>query len=195
MIATVALRKTTEMSREKYPEAAGIIQTNMYMDDIIESTDDRKQAIKLTQDTEKAIIKGGFEVKEWMFSSFIGRQEKTNILIEEQTEKILGVNLSQSEDQLCFEVKFNFTTKQKHTSKSRNDIATQKPQQLTKRIIMSQITSVYDPLGLAGPFTVRAKILLRRLWGTEPKLDWDDPIPEQNQQNWSIFFTNLRDMP
>ena len=74
------------MSREKYPEAADIIQRNTYMDDIIESTDDRKQAIKLTQDIEKAIIKGGFEVKEWMFSSDTDRQEKTNIPIEEQTD-------------------------------------------------------------------------------------------------------------
>ena len=80
------------MSRDKYPEAADIIQRNTYMDDIIESTDDRKQAIKLTQDIEKSIIKGGLEVKEWMFSSDINRQEKTNIPIEEQTEKILESN-------------------------------------------------------------------------------------------------------
>ena len=127
-IATVALRTTAEMSREKYPEAADMIQRNTCMDDIIESTDDSKQAIKLTQDIEKAIIKGGFEVKEWMFSSDINRQEKTNISIEEQTQKILGVKWSQSEDQLSFEVKFNFTTKRKHTSKSRNDIVlTQNP--------------------------------------------------------------------
>ena len=127
-IATVSLRKTAEMSREKYPEAADIIQRNTYMDDIIESTDNHKQAIKLTQDIEKAIITGGFEVKEWMFSSDINRQEKTNIPIEEQTEKILGVKWSHSEDQLCLEVKFNFTTKRKHTSKSRSDIIpTQNP--------------------------------------------------------------------
>ena len=71
------------------------------MDNIIESTDDRKQAIKLTQNIEKAtcIIKGGFEVKKWMFSSDIKRQEKINLPIEEQTEKILGVKWSQSEDQ------------------------------------------------------------------------------------------------
>ena len=115
-IATVALRKTAEMSRDKYPEAADIIQRNTYVDDIIESTDDRKQAIKPTQDIE-SIIKEGFKVKKWMFSSDINRQEKTNIPIEEQTEKILGVKWSQSEDELSFEVKFNFTTKRKHTSK------------------------------------------------------------------------------
>ena len=90
-IKTVALRKTAVVSREKYPEAADIIQRNTYMDDIIESTDDSKQAIKLAQDIEKSVIKRGFEVKKWMFSSDINRREKTNIPIVEQTEKILGV--------------------------------------------------------------------------------------------------------
>ena len=52
-IATVPLRKTAEMSRDKYPEEADIIQRNTYMDDIIQSTDGRKQAIKLTQDIEE----------------------------------------------------------------------------------------------------------------------------------------------
>ena len=79
-IATVALRKSAEISREKYPEAADIIQRNTYMDDIIESTDDRKQAIRLTQDIEKSIIKGGFEVKEYSGCSqaiLIGKKKQT----------------------------------------------------------------------------------------------------------------------
>ena len=38
-IATIALRKTAEMMRNEYPEAADIIQNNKYMDDIIESKD------------------------------------------------------------------------------------------------------------------------------------------------------------
>ena len=37
-IATLALRKTAEMGSQDYPAAAKIIQSNTYMDDIIEST-------------------------------------------------------------------------------------------------------------------------------------------------------------
>ena len=32
---------------------------------------------------------------------------------------------------------------------------------LTKRMILSQINGIYNPLGLSGPFSVRAKILMR----------------------------------
>ncbi|XP_066016122.1 uncharacterized protein [Pocillopora verrucosa] len=65
---------------------------------------------------------------------------------------------------------------------------------LTKRMISSQVNSMYDPLGLAGPFTVLAKILMRHLWATSEKLDWDDPIPEDNKQQWSAFFNELPEM-
>ena len=43
-IATVALRKTAEMSKDRYPEATEIILTNTYMDDIIESVDTESKA-------------------------------------------------------------------------------------------------------------------------------------------------------
>ena len=64
----------------------------------------------------------------------------------------------------------------------------------TKRIILSQVNSIYDPLGLAGPFTVRAKILLRQLWGMEDKLNWDDPIPDKYTRNWKQFCQDLLEM-
>ena len=196
-IATIALRKTAEMMRNEYPEAADIIQNNTYMDDIIESKDNITIAHELSQDIEKAIIKGGFQVKEWIFSGDISKQEET-IMVQKphtSTEKILGIKWSPCEDQLYFEVKIKFSSKRKTTALQRNNTATKiPPQQLTKRMILSQINSVYDPLGLAGPFTVRAKILMRHLWGSDQKLDWDDPIPEENRENWVTFFKDLQDM-
>ena len=76
-IATVALRKTAEMGKAKYPQAAKIIRDNTYMDDIIESTEDLLTAQKLTSDIENLIIKGGFHVKGWIFSDDPNNQEKT----------------------------------------------------------------------------------------------------------------------
>ena len=68
------------------------------------------------------------------------------------------------------------------------------PDLLTKRMILSQVNSIYDPLGLADPFTVRAKILMRRLWGSETKFDWDDPVPEEFRRSWIEFFRDLFEM-
>ena len=187
-IAIIALRKTAEMMRNEYPEATDIIQNNTYMDDIIESKDNFAMARKLSQHIERAIAKGGFQVKEWIFSGDISKQEE-KIMVEKphtSTEKTLGIKWSPCEDQLCFKVKIKLSPKRKITESAL--------QQLTKRMILSQINSVYDPLGLAGSFTVRAKILMRHLWGIDQKLDWDDPIPEENRENWINFFKDLQDM-
>ncbi|KAL9977959.1 hypothetical protein ACROYT_G015428 [Oculina patagonica] len=73
-------------------------------------------------------------------------------------------------------------------------MTTKKPKTLTKRLILSQVNSVYDPLGLASLLIVRAKILMRQLWIHNPKLDWDDPIPEEDHQNWDNFFQDLSEM-
>lgn len=35
---------------------------------------------------------------------------------------------------------------------------------VTKRNILSQIASLFDPLGLVGPIVIRAKILMQKLW-------------------------------
>ena len=96
--------------RNEYPEAADIIQNNNYMDDIIESKDNITMAREFSQDIEKAIVKGGFQVKEWIFSGDISKQEET-IMVQKphtSTEKILGIKWSPCEDQLCFEVKIKF---------------------------------------------------------------------------------------
>ena len=61
-------------------------------------------------------------------------------------------------------------------------------------MILCQVNSIYDPLGLAGLYTVRAKILMRKLWTYETKLDWDDPIPEEYGRKWMTFFDDLPEM-
>ena len=117
---------------------------------------------ELSQDIyrqRKAIVKGGFQVKEWIFSGDISKQEET-IMVQKphtSTEKILEIKWSPCEDQLCFEVKIKFSPKRKITALQTNNTTTEiPPQQLTKRMILSQINSVYDPPGRTS-WTVHCK--------------------------------------
>ena len=57
-----------------------------------------------------------------------------------------------------------------------------KDKPLTRRGILS-IVSIYDPLGFAAPFTLKAKKLLQDLWKDE-KLGWDNELPETYRENW-----------
>ena len=59
---------------------------------------------------------------------------------------------------------------------------------VTKRIVLSVVNGVYDPLGLLAPYIIRAKILLRKIWAHEPKLDWDDELPKGIEAEWKDFI-------
>ena len=60
---------------------------------------------------------------------------------------------------------------------------------LTKRIVLSIVNGIYNPLGLATPFTVRGKILLRKITAIELRLKWDEPIPDEFCDGWVKFIT------
>ena len=66
------------------------------------------------------------------------------------------------------------------------------PMALTKRLILSWVNRIYDPLGLISPFIIRAKILMQKLWlNTNQKLGWDDPISTDLQGEWNQFFIDM----
>ena len=47
----------------------------------------------------------------------------------------------------------------------------------TKRNVLKKTASLFDPLGLLAPFTVKAKLYLQQAW--LEVLDWDDDLPDK----------------
>ena len=137
-------------------------------------------------------------MKSWVVSGESGNDEDIHFEQIADKEKVLGVAWDPREDCFHFEVKLNFSQKKRKVQTGPNlrkeQIQKEIPSNLTKRMILSQVSSIYDPLGLAGPFTVRAKIMMQKLWGSEMKLDWDDPVPEEARQGWIEFFKDLFQM-
>ncbi|MPC32527.1 hypothetical protein E2C01_025840 [Portunus trituberculatus] len=66
-------------------------------------------------------------------------------------------------DQFLFKLRFNISKKYKkvHTEPDLtvDDIINKAPNSLTKKMILSQVASLYDPLGLATLFTRDVEIL------------------------------------
>ena len=99
---------------------------------------------------------------------------------------VLGMKWNIQEDFICFSVKLNFSRKKgkQHIEPNicEEDILHKFPEVLTRRMVVSQVNGFYDPLGLAAPTTVAAKILVRKLWIGEMKSKgWDDAIPEDQR--------------
>ena len=189
-IATVALRKTAEMGTDKYPKAAQVIKENAYMDDIIESVPTKEKGTKLAKDIEPLLDKGNFKMREWIFTH--DRTDLLKTIPNDKsctTEKVLGVVWNPVQDEFVYKMHLRITSKKTQNGKTHDNANNP-----TKRIILSQVNSIYDPLGLAGPFTVRAKILMRELWGIENNIGWDDALPERYEQHWKHFCQDMLEM-
>ena len=68
---------------------------------------------------------------------------------------------------------------------------------LTKRILLGVVMSQYDPMGLICPLIVILKIMLRRLYGPDSNLNWDDPIPQELHKSWEdvlVMFLEMEDI-
>ncbi|GFW56324.1 integrase_H2C2 domain-containing protein [Trichonephila clavipes] len=59
----------------------------------------------------------------------------------------------------------------------------------TKRMVLSTIARIFDPLGLLGPIITWAKIFMQRLWLLE--LGWSDELPFKEEKEWRRFIDSL----
>lgn len=63
----------------------------------------------------------------------------------------------------------------------------------TKRSFLKKIATLFDPLGLLSPYTVRAKVLLQEMWASG--VDWDEPISTILSLRASQWFDELAVLP
>ena len=199
-IAAIALRNTALLSEDEFPIASMTICNNAYVDDILGSFPSVEEATKTTEQINEVLSRGGFQVKGWTMSSNDSREDLSLQAagdVEEYVSKVLGVVWSSKKDEFRFIAKVNFSPKHRKirtgSDLSKADIPHHIPACMTKRMVLSLVNGIYDPLGLAAPFVVQAKMLLRKL-SREKVLDWDDPMPEELREEWIRFISQLFEM-
>ncbi|XP_047499242.1 uncharacterized protein LOC125046242 [Penaeus chinensis] len=199
-IATLALRHTVEKFGKEYPDVQGMIINNTYVDDILYSTDTIENAFKLIQDAEKILSQGSFRVKHWIVS---GHYESCKVnVIKSDHEKILGLKWNPLEDHFFFTVKLNFSSRIRKVRSGPNlnsdEIDDKFPEHLIRRMLLSQIASIYDPLGFAVPVLLKAKILMRLVISKGESKDggikWDDTLDVSTVKECKMFFKELYEL-
>lgn len=95
-------------------------------------------------------------------------------------EKTLGLQWDTVTDSISFALNWN---------KVHKDIAEghKKP---TKREMLRILMSIFDPLGILLPFTIRGKILLQRVWRSG--IGWDDKLKDVEFSAWTVWILALR---
>ena len=161
------------------------IMRNFYVDDCLKSVHNEESAVSLARDLRSLCLMGGFRLTKWISNSrlvldSIPPEERAKDIKELDLdydtlpmERALGVWWSIESDSLGFRIRL-------------------RPQPATRRGILSTISSVYDPLGLAAPFILPAKILLQEL--CRSGIGWDEEISGKNLQTWQKWLQELPEL-
>ncbi|XP_065087479.1 uncharacterized protein LOC135709184 [Ochlerotatus camptorhynchus] len=60
---------------------------------------------------------------------------------------------------------------------------------ITKRIVVSEMSKLFDPLGILGPVIITAKVFVQQLW--KLKLSWDEELPNALCTVWEDYRLGL----
>ena len=97
-------------------------------------------------------------MKKWITNAPSSDNEDSGEVVlggEAQTEKVLGTVWLPTEDKFSFRIKINFAS----TSPPSNDPLFT-PLKLTKRIILSKLAGVFDPIGAGAAVLIKSKIAM-----------------------------------
>ena len=194
-IVMLAMKETAKMMKNEYPTAYRIIDEDSYVDDIIHSMDNIDKVRTATKEVEHVLDQASFKIKNWTISDTPNQNDNINLL-DANSERVLGMQWYPAADEFCFEVKLNFSAKRRgvriDANITKNGVIDEIPEILTKRLVLSQIATIYDPLGLISPFILKGKLLMRTVMtfsnNQGKKLDWDTPLPPDLKEKWVIFF-------
>ncbi|KAJ0174459.1 hypothetical protein K1T71_009567 [Dendrolimus kikuchii] len=183
-LATRCLLELALRYEKEYPIASFILRNQTYVDDILVSS----MSIELLQEMKDQLINllslGGFQAHKWSSNCSdmlrdIPKEKQHFDDVDIQKEnyflKTLGVTYNTKTDS------FKISCPEPHDTEPN-----------TKRDILSYLARFYDPLGLAGPITVLAKVIIQKLWLA--KLDWDSALPKDLHSIWMKFYSNLINM-
>lgn len=148
--------------------------TDFYMDDLMTGCDNINDALELQRQLIGLTESGGFKLSKWasnvnsILENVAENEREINSPLElhlDETIKILGLAWNPSID--CFQ--YRVTLPESAASP-------------TKRNILSEVASLFDPLGFLAPVVIAAKIFLQELWAEG--FAWDQSLSQSLATRW-----------
>ncbi len=175
------------------------------MDDILTSHNNQERLNEIINGLDEILTAGGLALKPWVRSGQSGRSEvgaptqgpeesisqaKTIVLpnqLRDEENKSLGTGYLVKEDKLYIMVSINFSVRKKKMRTSQNllksEVRLKTPNPLSRRHLLSQVSGLYDPIGLVTPAKQKVAIIVRKAFqetgnGNLHWETWDKPLSE-----------------
>ena len=178
-----ALRQTAEKFISVHgKEAADILVRNVYVDDMLKSFRSSSKAIKIIPEVVAMAKSGHFKLTKFHCND----RDLLKTIPEEDKSKYLK-DLDMSKNPIPEERTLGMVWCPE-TDKFRF-IIDLKEKPLTRRGILSMISSIYDPLGIAGPYLLEGKKILQQICIEK---GWDDPLSVVQIKMWKKWKEDVK---
>lgn len=179
--AVHVLKCIAQEGEADYPHGAKAIRDNMYLDDFMISCPSEQSACIVQHEVNILIEQGGFRFKKWVSNV------PTVLQTISPADRASGFEASPKGGTLCNPVLGVIW-------EIHNDCFVYQSQELefgsTKRQVLSQMSSIWDPMGFLAPYVVRAKMMVQELWTL--KLSWDEQLPKDFLSRWRRWMDELK---
>lgn len=193
-LAGYITKKHAVRFQDRFPEASQVVRRHTIVDDGMTSVATEEEAIELIYDLIDLYGRAGMSVRKWSSSS----ARALSIVPAELRAPSIDLNMVGASVELP---PARDTQPSLPTVKAlgvmwiaTTDLFTFRPDsvlpiQWTKRLILPAYSKVFDPLGFALPFIIRARMIFQDLWALG--LGWDDPIPDRSLYQWEAWLKEL----
>lgn len=164
-LAIKCLQQLATDNYNQFPDACNTILHDFYVDDLLSGSNDVNELNIRCHKINSILKSAHFVLRKWVSN------EMTVISgLNESHISNSVLNLGKNESCKTLGIQWiTFSDCLKYT------IAQPAYDRVSKRVILSTIAQIYDPLGLLSPFIITSKILIQKLWRL--RLDWDTKIP------------------
>ena len=180
--ATYALRYTTKDDQFHDETIKNIVRRNFYVDVCLKSTQMEEEARHVIKETKTLLSQGGFNLTKFVVNDQklleeipeSDRAKEVKVLNPNTGSKALGIHWNVLSDEFYFEMT------QPNEAK------------VTRRRILSVVSSMFDPLGLVSPVLIIGRLLFQE--ATRLKLMWDQEVPQNIEMAWLSWLKDLSDL-
>ncbi|XP_018377646.1 PREDICTED: uncharacterized protein LOC108770508 [Trachymyrmex cornetzi] len=179
-LATRCLIHLAEQHSAEFPLRSPCVKRDFYVDDLLTGADSIRELEQIRDEVIRLLRAGSFELSKWASNcpQLLESLRKHNgelISLNSDDSSVLGIRWSQSQDMLLFSCELEPTCNV-----------------VSKRVILSEISRCFDPLGLLGPTIVIAKLILQELW--QSGVHWDESVPQNLHARWLKLRAQLFDL-
>ena len=143
-----ALRETSKLFKDQYPEVNQVVQEDIYVDDCLSGDKSKLATIEKADDLENVLNNGGFCLKGVIFSNEDPREDLSK---DGKSINVAGMKWYPKADVISLDVgELNFAKNSRGKKPITTD-AKQIPSNLTRRQCVAKVAEVYDITGKRTP--------------------------------------------